>query len=73
MNLEQLNYNMYMTANHLNEAAKYLLALDEGRALQLMQEADYILSLMTFEPEKVSDERLTEVLNEILDIDLEKK
>lgn len=73
MNLEQLNYNMYMTAAHMNEAAKYMLALDEEKALQMMAEADYILSLIKFPPEKVSDERLEEVLNEILDVDLEKK
>ena len=57
----------------MNEAAKYMLALDEEKALQMMKEADYILSLIEFPPEKVSDERLEEVLNEILDVDLEKK
>ncbi len=71
MNLKQLNYSMYMAANHLAEAGKHLLILDEEKGLSLLKEADFLLSIIEFEEEKMSQERLDEVLNEILNVDVE--
>lgn len=71
MTLKQLNYSLYKAAEHLAEAGKHLLILDEERGLALMQEADFLLSIIKFEEEKISQERLDEVLNEILSVELE--
>lgn len=73
MNVKQLNYSMYKAAEHLAEAGKYMMILDQNRGLQMMAEADAILSVIKPEEEKMSDEKLNDVLNEILDFNLESK
>lgn len=71
MTHKQLNYSLYMAAEHLAEAGKHLLFLDEARGMALMEEADYLLSIIEIEEEKISKDRLSEVLNEILSVNLE--
>ena len=65
MNLRQLNYSLMKAAEHLAEAAQYMMVIDEQRGIELLEEADFILSLIKLEEEKVSQERLDEVLGEI--------
>lgn len=66
MNLKMLNYNMYKAALHLSEAGKHLMYIDKERGMSLLKEADMILSVIVPEKEKVSEERLNEILGEIL-------
>jgi len=70
MNLKMLNYNMYMAAFHLSESGKHLMAIDKKRGLELLQEAEMILSVIEPEEEKVSESRLDEVLNEIFSTEI---
>lgn len=65
MNLRQLNYSLVKAAEHLAEAGQYLMVIDEERGVELLEEADFILSLVKIEEEKVSQDRLDEVLGEI--------
>ena len=66
-----MNRSLYMAAEHLTEASKHLIYFDEGLSTRYMLEADLILSILNIEEEKISQERLDEVLNEILSVDLE--
>lgn len=72
MNIKMLNYNMYKAALHLSEAGKHMMAIDKQRGLSLLKEADLILSVIVPEKEKVSEERLNEVLGEILSFESDK-
>lgn len=71
MSVKRLNYNMYKAAEHLMEAGKYISYLDKDRAIELMMEADAILSVIQPEQEKLSQEKLDDVLSEILNFKLE--
>ncbi len=71
MTHDQLNYSLFKAAEHLAEAGKHLLFLDEAKGLALMEEADFLLSVIEFQEEKISKERLDEVLSEILSVELE--
>lgn len=72
MNVKQLNYSMYKAAEHMFEAAKFLMVIDKNRALIMMKEAEVILSVIKPEPEVISQERLDSVLNEIMNVELER-
>lgn len=71
MNLKALNRAMYMAAQHLYEAAMHVQPISEEYAARLLAEAEQIASAVELEEEKVSQERLDEVLSEILSVDLE--
>jgi hypothetical protein len=73
MNVKQLNYSLYKAAEHLAEAGKYIMILDKNRGMQMLAEADVILSIIKPEEEKMSTERLNDVLSEIFDFNLESK
>lgn len=71
MNVKELNYGLYKAAEHLSEAGKHIMVLDVQRGIALMQEAEAILSIIQPVPEKMEQEKLNSVLDEILSIDLE--
>lgn len=73
MNLSTLNYSMYKAALHLSEAGKHMMSIDKKRGLELLQEADVILSIIIPGEEKVSEERLDEVLGEIFSAEIKEK
>lgn len=65
MNLKTLNYSMYKAAAHLTEAGKHMMLIDPKRGLELLKEADVILSIIVPEEEKISEDKLNQVLDEI--------
>lgn len=68
---KQFDYSLYMAAEHLTEAGKHLMILDEELGVRYIKEAEHLLSVIQPDEEKVSEERLDEVLNEILSSDEE--
>jgi hypothetical protein len=66
--IKEMNNNLYAAAFHLLEAGKYLSNVDEWRpaAGDLFERANFLISIIKEEPEKVSTERVDEILNEIL-------
>lgn len=71
MNVKQLNYSLFKAAEHLSEAGKFLMVLDQKRGLELLQEADAILSIIKPEKEKMSTELLDSIMAEIINLKLE--
>lgn len=72
MNLNELNYSLFKSAEHLAEAGKFMMILDKERGVNMLDEAMMILSIIKPEEDKVSEERLSEVMSEILSFTLEK-
>lgn len=66
MNKTELNYCLFKTAEHLTEAAKHISNLSQEKATSFMLEADAILSVIVPEEEKVSEEKLDNILDEIM-------
>ena len=66
MTLSELNYSLYKTAEHLLEASRYMSNFSQERAFNLAKQADMILSVIEPQKEKMSEERLDEVLGEIM-------
>ncbi|MFG1483982.1 hypothetical protein ABMA79_15230 [Halobacteriovorax sp. HFRX-2_2] len=71
MNLKALNRSMYLAAEHLFEAGKHMLPIAPEYGEKLMLEADEILSMIKPEEEKVSDEKLDDILDEILNVEID--
>ncbi|MFG1500144.1 hypothetical protein ABMA70_08020 [Halobacteriovorax sp. XZX-3] len=71
MNLKALNRSMFLAAEHLFEAGKHLMPISPEYGERLMLEADEILSMIKPEVEKVSDEKLDGILDEILNVEIE--
>lgn len=71
MNVKELNYGLYKAAEHLAEAGKHLMVLDVNRGIALLAEAEAILSIIKPVPERMEEQKLNSVLDEILSIDLE--
>ncbi|WP_412473855.1 hypothetical protein [Halobacteriovorax sp. YZS-1-1] len=71
MNLNSLNRSMYMTAQHLYEASKHMMSIHPDYAERLLLEADQILQAIQVPKEKVSEEKLDDILNEILNTEIE--
>lgn len=61
-----LNRNMYMTAIHLMEAAKYLSDIHKPTALQMAATADKFLSAITAPEQKINKEQMEDILGDIL-------
>jgi len=68
MNVKQLNYSLFKAAEHLAEAGKYMLVFNRERGIKMMEEADMILSVIKPEEEKVPQEKLETIMNEIMNI-----
>ena len=73
MTLKDLNYSMFKCAEHLLEAGRYMLILNRERGIQLMAEADMILKIIQPEAEKVPEEKLESIMNEIMSINAGEK
>ncbi len=68
MTLKQINYSLYKSAEHLVEAGKYMMVFNRERGLNMLKEADMILSVIQLEEEKVPREKLESIMNEIMNI-----
>lgn len=63
---EQMDRNMYNAAFHLMEAGKYMSDVDDQFALRIMLVADKLLSILDAPKQKIDDESMDDILNEIL-------
>lgn len=63
-----MNKALYMASAHLVEAGKYMSNVEEFRpeATKLMLMADELLAIIQPEPEKVSEDKMLNILDEIL-------
>lgn len=68
---KQYDYSLYMAAEHLAEAGKHLMIFDQEIGGKYLKEAEFLLSIIQPDVEKVSEDRLNEVLSEILNSDKE--
>ncbi len=63
---DEMNMKMYNAAIHLMEAAKWMSDVDGTFALRFAAIADKMLSIIDAPEQKVSDERMDNIMNEIL-------
>lgn len=63
---EQMDNRIYNASVHLFEAAKYMSDVNQEFAAGIIALADRLLSVLNVPEQKVSDERMDEILNEIL-------
>ena len=68
MQRRELNYNMFKCAEHLIEAGRYMMALNKERGLRMIAEGDMILAVIKPEVEKVPNEKLESIMDEIMNI-----
>jgi len=67
MNSKELMDNrIYNASVHLFEAAKYMSDVNKEFAANILLIADRMLSILDVPEQKVSNERMDEILNEIL-------
>ena len=66
--IKEMNKALYNAAIHLMEAGKHLSNVQEFRieATQLMKMADEYLDIIKPEPDKVPEEKMLSILDEIL-------
>jgi hypothetical protein len=66
--IKQLNKALYKASEHLLEAGRYLSNVEEFRpeAVQLLKLADSLASIIKPEPQKVSEDRMRSILDEIM-------
>jgi hypothetical protein len=66
--IKEMNRALYMAGAHLTEAGKYLSNVEEFRqdAAKLLVMADELLAIIQPEPEKVSEDKMMNILDEIL-------
>ena len=66
--IKLMNKSLYNASIHLVEAGKHLSNVEEFRleAAQLMKMADEMLSIIKPEPDKVPQEKMLSILDEIL-------
>jgi hypothetical protein len=73
--IKQMNRALYNASVHLLEAGKYLSNVDEFRAEaeHLFKMAAGLSEIMQAEPEKVSEEAMINILDEIMNFSKENK
>lgn len=66
--IKDMNKALYAAAFHLTEAGKHMSNVEEFRpeAVRLMHMADELLSVIEPEEEKVTEDRMMNILDEIL-------
>lgn len=66
--IKQMNKALYKASEHLVEAGRYLSNVEEFRpeAIKLLQMADMFASIIKPEPQKVSEDRMRSILDEIM-------
>ena len=70
--IKQMNKALYAASWHLIEAGKHMSNVEEFRpeAVRLMQMAEELLGIIKPEEEKVTEDRMMNILDEILGEDL---
>lgn len=74
-NIKEMNHALFRGAFHLNEAAKYLSNVNEfeDEANRLFEMAYQMVSIVQPEPEKVSEEKMHSILDEIINFNDEEE
>jgi len=69
--IKVMNKNLYRSAFHLNEAAKYLSNVSEFQeeANRIFEMAYEMVSIIQPEQEKVSEDKMQSILDEIINFD----
>jgi type VI protein secretion system component VasF len=69
--IKEMNHALFRSAFHLNEAAKYLSNVQEfeEEANKLFEMAYEMISIVQPEPEKVSEDKMQSILDEIINFD----
>jgi len=73
--MNAMNHSLYAASFHLLEAAKYLSNIEEFRpaGLELLQKANFLSQVIETIPEKIKQEQINSILNEILNFDENKE
>lgn len=73
--IKQMNHVLFKSAYHLNEAAKHLTNVERfhDEAMKLFEMAYEMVSIIQPEEEKVSEDKMLSILDEIISFDEEKK
>jgi hypothetical protein len=73
--LKQVNDALYAAAFHLSEAGKHLAEIEayKPHAMELFQKSLALSEAIQLPPEKVSEDKINDILSEILGFDGEKK
>lgn len=66
MKRDKMNYSLFMAAQHLLEAGKHMSYFNQDKAARFMMEADAILAVIEPVEEKVADEKLENIMDEIM-------
>lgn len=73
--IKKMNKALYGAAFHLNEAGKLLTNVEDFRpeAFRLFQMAEEMLSIIKPEAQKVTEEKMFSILDEIMEFSKEEK
>lgn len=66
MTPEEINYSLFRAAEHLLEAGKFMSNLSQEKSLKMFLEASAILEAVKPMKDKISQEKLTSVMDEII-------
>jgi hypothetical protein len=66
--IKKMNNALYHASNHLLEASKFLTDIEEFReeGCKLLQMSLEMVNIIRIEPEKVSEEKMLSILDEIM-------
>jgi hypothetical protein len=66
---DEMNKSLYNASTHLVEAAKYLSDVDVAVAQKVIALADQILAIIDAPTQKLSDEKMASILDDIMKSD----
>lgn len=71
--MKKMNKALYAASFHLLEASKYLGNIEEFRpaAKDLLERAQFLIEIIKVEEEKISEEKVNSILDEILNFNNE--
>lgn len=69
MTLKEINYNLVNLAFHLGEAGKYMMIFNKDKGIEMLKMAETLLQHAEAEEEKVPQEKLDSIIDEIMKID----
>ena len=69
--MKKMNNALYAASFHLFEASKHLSNIEGFRpaSRELLEKAEFLINIIDIEPDKISEERVNSILNEILNFD----
>lgn len=69
--MRKMNRTLYAASFHLLEASRHLSNIEDFRPAgqELLDKANFLASIIQIEPDKISDEKIKSVLDEIFSLD----